>query len=56
MSRSLPGLVGLAAADVVGDARKEVVVARSDGSIVLFDRGTRDEFRPSALAATDVAG
>jgi hypothetical protein len=56
VSRRFPGLVGLAVADVAGDARKEIVVVRSNGSVILFDQRSREEGASFAVAATDVAG
>jgi hypothetical protein len=43
VSRQFPALVALGVADVVGDARKEIVVVQENGNVALFDQRTREE-------------
>jgi hypothetical protein len=56
VSRPLPALVGLAVGDVTGDARKEVVAACANGTVVLFDLRSRVELATLAVAASNVEG
>lgn len=56
VSRWLPGIVGVALGDVVGDSRKELVVARSNGTLYFFDQASRVEVSSVATGASNVLG